>query len=387
MSDRIDAQIAFLSEADRLKSVNRANMILDGSRAENSAEHSWHLALYALVLAPLAGEDVDIARAIRMLLLHDLVEIDAGDHPIHLETDWDAVARAERAAADRLFGLLPADQGAEFLTLWLEFEADKTPTARFAKRLDRCQPIFQTICADAPVPEHVDVVRGNLAGGRAAGLEQDFLEAWTLAHLLLENPKADLPKDPLADRLPFLLETDHLKTVLRASRLADNSRRENSAEHSWHVVLYALVMGEHAATPIDVDRAIAMLLLHDIVEIDAGDNPIHGHVDQAEMEAKELAAADRLYGLLPAQQGAELRAIWDEFEAAQSPDARFAKAIDRVQVPVLNLANGGGTWSDYRVTFEQLETRVGTPVKRGAPALWDWLTPRLHDWFDGQKTA
>ena len=144
MSDRIDAQIAFLSEADLLKSVNRANMILDGSRAENSAEHSWHLALWALVLAPLADDAVDVSRAIRMLLLHDLVEIDAGDHPIHLETDWEAVARAERAAADRLFGLLPADQGAEFLTLWQEFEADQTPTARFAKRLDRCQPIFQT---------------------------------------------------------------------------------------------------------------------------------------------------------------------------------------------------------------------------------------------------
>jgi len=387
MSDRIGARIAFLSEADRLKSVNRANLILDGSRPENSAEHSWHLALWALVLAPLAEEAVDVARAIRMLLLHDLVEIDAGDHPIHLETDWEAVARAERAAADRLFGLLPADQGAEFLSLWLEFEADQTPTARFAKRLDRCQPIFQTLCADAPVPDHVDVVRGNLAGGRAAGLEQDFPEAWELAHLLLENPKADLPTGPLADRLPFLLETDQLKTVLRASRLADNSRRENSAEHSWHVVLYVLVMGEHAATPIDVDRAITMLLLHDIVEIDAGDNPIHGQVDQAEMQAKELAAADRLFGLLPASQGAGLRAVWDEFEAAESSDARFAKAIDRVQVPVLNLANGGGTWSDYKVTFAQLETRVGTPVKRGAPDLWDWLTPRLKAWFASHEVA
>ena len=387
MSARIDAQIAFLSEADRLKKVNRANLLLDGSRPENSAEHSWHLALYALVLAPLAEPDVDVCRAIRMLLLHDLVEIDAGDHPIHLETDWKAVARAERAAADRLFGLLPGDQGAEFLTLWLEFEADETPTARFAKQLDRCQPIFQTLCAAAPVADHVDVVRGNLAGGRAAGLEQDFPEAWALAHLLLDSPQADLPAGPLGDRLPFLLETDRLKTVLRASRLADNSRRENSAEHSWHVVLYALVMGEHAAAPVDVDRAIAMLLIHDIVEIDAGDNPIHGHVDQAAVEVEELAAADRLFGLLPADQGSDLRAIWNEFEAASSADARFAKAIDRVQVPVLNLTNGGGTWSDYQVTFSQLETRVGIPVKRGAPVLWDWLTPRLQSWFSARESA
>ena len=108
MTKRLDAQFEFLLEADKLRQVERANLLLDCSRSENSAEHSWHLALYALVLAPLAGSDVQISRVIKMLLLHDLVEIDVGDHPIHEATDWHAVAQAEHLAAKRIFGLLPS---------------------------------------------------------------------------------------------------------------------------------------------------------------------------------------------------------------------------------------------------------------------------------------
>ena len=187
--------------------------------------------------------------------------------------------------------------------------------------------------------------------------------------------------DRLDAQIAFLSEADKLKSVLRASRLHDNSRFENSAEHSWHVMLYALVLADQAGPDVRIDRVLRMLLLHDIVEIDAGDNPIHGTVDHAAMEAQEKAAADRLFGLLPADLGAEFRALWDEFEAAESPDAVFAKSIDRVQTPIGNLANGGGSWVDYGVTFEQLDTRVGVPVRRGAPGLWAWLLPRLQGFF------
>ena len=183
------------------------------------------------------------------------------------------------------------------------------------------------------------------------------------------------------DQIAFLKEADALKSVLRASRLIDDSRRENSAEHSWHVMLYALVLAEHAARPVKIDRVLKMLLLHDLVEIDAGDTPIHGDVDAAAQEAAETAAADRLFGILPSDQGQELRALWEEFEAAQSDDALFAKAVDRMQTPVANLEQGGGTWSDYDVTLAQMETRVGAPITRGAPALWRWLYPRLVTFF------
>ena len=190
--------------------------------------------------------------------------------------------------------------------------------------------------------------------------------------------------DRLTAQIAFLKEADQLKSVLRASRLIDNSRRENSAEHSWHIMLYALVLSDQAGPDVDIGRVLKMLLLHDIVEIDAGDTPIHGTVDHAAVAISESAAADRLFGLLPLDQTADFRALWDEFEAAQTPDAQFAKAIDRVQVPIANLANGGGTWRDYNVTVDQLDTRVGVPVKCGAPRVWDWLRPQIVRFFSAQ---
>ena len=189
--------------------------------------------------------------------------------------------------------------------------------------------------------------------------------------------------DRLAAQIAFLSEADKLKSVMRASRLHDNSRFENSAEHSWHVMLFALVLADQADAAVSVDRVIRMLLLHDLVEIDAGDNPIHGTVDHAAMEAAEQAAADRLFGLLPPDQAAEYRALWEEFEAAVTPDAVFAKSIDRVQTPIANLKNGGGSWLDYDVSFDQLDMRVGVPVRRGAPKVWDWLEPKLRAFFAG----
>lgn len=188
-------------------------------------------------------------------------------------------------------------------------------------------------------------------------------------------------RDRLDKQMEFLREADKLKSVLRASKLLDNSRRENSAEHSWHIMLYAAVLGEHAGPDVDVARVLRMLLIHDIVEIDAGDAPIHGYVDHAAMALKEAAAADRLFNLLPADQARDFRALWDEFEAAQTPDAQFAKAIDRTQAPVGNLHSGGGTWNEYNVTMDQLDTRVGTPIGRGAPVLWAWLRPLLAGYF------
>ena len=182
-------------------------------------------------------------------------------------------------------------------------------------------------------------------------------------------------------QLTFLSEADKLKSVLRGTTLCDGSRRENSGEHSWHIALYALVMAEHANRPINIDRVIKMLLIHDIVEIDAGDNPIHGDHDPAEMEVIEQAAADRIFGLLPDDQARVFRALWDEFEAAQTDDAIFAKSIDRVQPVVSNLESGGRSWIDYDVTRDQVETRVGVKVQYGAPAIWEALKLRIDNWF------
>ena len=182
-------------------------------------------------------------------------------------------------------------------------------------------------------------------------------------------------------QLAFLNEADRLKDQLRATPILSNTRPENSAEHSWHIMLYALTLAEHANRPIRIERVLKMLLLHDIVEIDAGDAPIHGDHDPAEQEAKEIAAAERIFGLLPADQREEFRNLWEEFEAAESDDAIFAKSIDRVQPVISNLETGGGSWIDYNVTAAQLETRVGVKVRRGAPAVWEALKTRIEAWF------
>lgn len=132
---------------------------------------------------------------------------------------------------------------------------------------------------------------------------------------------------------------------------------------------------------IDKFRVVQMLILHDLVEIDAGDAPIFDDHDAAVLAAKEQAAADRLFGLLPQDQGNELRDIWEEFEAAQSPEARFAKSLDRFQPPLLNLASGGGSWIDFNVDEATVRARVGTKIDRGAPKLWAWLGPKISTFF------
>lgn len=182
-------------------------------------------------------------------------------------------------------------------------------------------------------------------------------------------------------QMAFLMEADKLKQIVRGTTLADGSRYENSGEHSWHIALFALVLGSDAPADVKVDRVIKMLLLHDLVEIDAGDAPIFGDHDATEMAAKEVAAATRLFGLLPPDQAQIFRALWDEFEAAQTPDARFAKSLDRFQPPNQNLASGGGSWVEYDTDYARFEARVGNKIKRGAPWLWTWLQPKAKAWF------
>ena len=185
----------------------------------------------------------------------------------------------------------------------------------------------------------------------------------------------------LEQQIAFLNEADKLKNTIRATELCDNSRYENSAEHSWHLTLYALVLADHAGPDVDINLVIKMLILHDLVEIDAGDNPIFGDLDHAAIAIQEQAAADRIFGLLPNDLRHDLRAIWEEFEAARTPSAQFAKSLDRFQPPMQNLQSGGGSWTDYNVTEQQIADRVGAKIKIGAPALWDYARARIATFF------
>ena len=191
--------------------------------------------------------------------------------------------------------------------------------------------------------------------------------------------------DRLDAQFAFLNEADRLKSVLRATTLVDGSRPENSGEHSWHLALYALILADQADPEVKIDRVIRMLLIHDLVEIDVGDVPIHSQNGQAHAsaatQAAESQAADRIFGLLPRDLGDDLRALWEEFEAAETPDARFAKSLDRVQPVMANLMSGGGTWTTYNVTSDQLDARVGVKIAHGAPALWSWVREKTRAYF------
>jgi putative hydrolase of HD superfamily len=185
----------------------------------------------------------------------------------------------------------------------------------------------------------------------------------------------------LEQQIAFLNEADKLKSVTRGTLLCDASRAENSAEHSWHLTLYALVLADQAGPDVDITRVIKMLILHDLVEIDAGDNPIFGSYDTADMEAQEQLAANRIFGILPKDLRDDLRATWEEFEANETPTARFAKSLDRFQPPMQNLAAGGGSWVEYNVTEAQFVEKVGRKIQTGAPGLWEFARARVSAWF------
>ncbi|MEU6723004.1 HD domain-containing protein [Nonomuraea wenchangensis] len=169
-------------------------------------------------------------------------------------------------------------------------------------------------------------------------------------------------------QIAFAVEIDKLKRIIRRNHLIDGSRRENTAEHSWYVGTLAMVLGEHAPPGTDLQRVVAMLLVHDLVEIDAGDTFIYDPVEVAAQADVERAAAERIFGLLPPEQGAELRALWDEFEERETPEARFAKALDRFAPILANHHTEGGTWPLFKVRASQVREKVRI-IEEGSPTL------------------
>ena len=174
----------------------------------------------------------------------------------------------------------------------------------------------------------------------------------------------------LQQQITFLLELDKLKTVLRRSRPVGSVRYEDSAQHSWHLAMMALVLAEHADDTIDIGRVLQMVLVHDIVEIDAGDTFLYDEEARRSKQAQEAAAAERIFGLLPVDQANQLRALWDEYETRNTPDARFAHALDRLMPLLQNYHNQGSTWQENQVHQGQV-WRLNQSINEGSTTLWE----------------
>jgi putative hydrolase of HD superfamily len=173
----------------------------------------------------------------------------------------------------------------------------------------------------------------------------------------------------LSQQLDFLRELDALKKILRRNRISDDSRRENSAEHSWHLATMVLFLADHFPEPLDTVRALEMALIHDVIEIDAGDTFVYGTSGLDDKEERETRAAERLFALLPDDQRDRLWALWRDFETSGSAEARFVRVLDRLQPLLLHQMTGGRVWAENGVTRAQVLERVAE-IREYAPALW-----------------
>jgi len=182
----------------------------------------------------------------------------------------------------------------------------------------------------------------------------------------------------LSRQIEFIKEVDKLKYILRKTKLINSNRNENDAEHSWHLSLMAVVLADHANFEIDLLKVIKMLLIHDIVEIDAGDTFIYDTQKNHENTEQEREAARRIFGILPDHQAEELMAIWEEFEGQQTNEAKFARAMDRLEPLLQNTSNNGGTWSEFGVTYDKVYNKKKV-IKNGSDKIWEFAEQLIND--------
>jgi len=182
----------------------------------------------------------------------------------------------------------------------------------------------------------------------------------------------------LQKQLQFILEIDKLKKIVRQSPLSDQSRKENDAEHSWHLAVMAILLSEYAKEhQMDAFHVVKLALIHDLVEIDAGDTFCYDKIGNRQKLERETRAADRIFNILPQDQARQMRDLWDEFEARETPEACFAAALDRLQPLLLNYHTQGGTWREHGIKRQQVIQR-NSPMQDGAPELWEYAEKLIN---------
>jgi len=182
----------------------------------------------------------------------------------------------------------------------------------------------------------------------------------------------------LDQQIEFLVEIDRLKSIVRQTLLVDGSRQEDSAEHSWHLAILAVVLVEHSNAPVNLFRVLKMILVHDLVEIDAEDTYCYDEEANRNKEEREKKAADRIFNLLPPDQAVEFHSLWEEFECRQTADEIFAAALDRLQPLLINFRAGGVMWRKHRIRKEQVYLR-NSPMEEGSPVLWEYAERMIKD--------
>ncbi len=185
----------------------------------------------------------------------------------------------------------------------------------------------------------------------------------------------------LKKQLDFILEIDKAKNILRQTHLSGHGRRENDAEHSWHMAIMAVLLKEYANEEVDVLKVITMLLIHDLVEIDAGDTYAYDEKGNESRPERERRAADRIYGMLPEDQGWKLRELWEEFEAYESPEAKYAHMLDNFQPLILNDSNDGGDWRSHGVKKSQIYKR-NAKTAQGSETVWSYMQELIQNNID-----
>lgn len=184
--------------------------------------------------------------------------------------------------------------------------------------------------------------------------------------------------EDLLNQIAFIKEIDKVKYIQRKTKLFNSDRNENDAEHSWHLALMAIVLAEHSDEPIDVLKVVKMVLIHDIVEIDSGDVFIYDSEKNHCNKDEERLAANRIFGLLPKKQAEEMIAIWEEFEAGETSEAKFAKAMDRLEPLLQNTSNNGGTWKEFGVNYQKVYEKKSV-IKEGSKKIWNYAEGLINE--------
>jgi putative hydrolase of HD superfamily len=187
-----------------------------------------------------------------------------------------------------------------------------------------------------------------------------------------------MQSENLLQQIKFIKEIDKLKYIQRKTKLFNSDRNENDAEHSWHLAMMTIVLAEHADFAVDVLKVLKMVLIHDIVEIDAGDTFIYDTVKNHSNTDEERLAANRIFGMLPQTQAEEFISIWEEFELGETNEARFAKSMDRLEPLLQNASNNGGTWAEFRVSYDKVYEKKKA-IKEGSNSIWDYAESLINE--------